>query len=365
MIDKSDILFKAINGIGWIKLNRPNKLNALSYEMIELLYGQLLKWKDDENVAIIIIEGEGDKAFCSGGDVRHLYDKKDSNIEDYAFGFFYTEYNMNMTMHLYPKPILVYMNGIVMGGGVGVAVAGSHRIVNERTKWAMPEMNIGLYPDVGGSYFLNKMPGYIGRYLALTSKAINSADVLYIGAADYYIKSSFWKDLRQAISEKTWTIDSAEKELNVLLNEFSETPAMSSSIAELEEKINFHFRFETIEEIVKALEESAENGDEWAADVVKTILSKSPTSLKVTLYQLIEGKKKSMLDCFKMELEMSMNFMKCHDFFEGVRAVLVDKDRSAKWSPATLEEVKHEDVEGFFSYNWKDGKNPLEDFSMK
>ncbi|MDK2917810.1 MAG: enoyl-CoA hydratase [Candidatus Petromonas sp.] len=362
MISKSDILFKVDKGIGWIKLNRPKKLNALSYDMIKLLYEQLIQWKDDERVAIIVMEGEGNKALCSGGDVRHLYDRKDSNLEEYAFGFFYTEYCMNMTMHCYPKPIVIYMNGIVMGGGVGVAVAGSHRIVNEKTKWAMPEMNIGLYPDVGGSYFLNKMPGHLGRYLALTSKSINAADVLYIGAADYYIDSSSWHKLKQAIGEKTWTINSAESELKDILNKFQEKPQIDPTIPLLEEKINKHFALNTVEDIVNSLEKEAGKGDEWAEKIVKTILSKSPTSLKVTLRQLIEGQDKSLLECFKMELELSMNFMKSHDFFEGVRSVLVDKDRTPNWKPDTLEKIKEEDVKMFFQYDWKDGKNPLESF---
>lgn len=139
---------------------------------------------------------------------------------------------------------------------------------------------------------------------------------------------------------------------------------MESSIAQLEEKINKHFCFDTIEKIIDSLQDAAKQGDEWADNIVKIILSKSPTSLKVTLRQLIEGKKKSMQECFKMELEMSMNFMKCHDFFEGVRALLVDKDKNPKWKPSTLEEIKEEDIADFLTYSWEDGKNPLDDFNM-
>lgn len=360
----TDILFSVRGGIGFIKLNRPEKHNALSYTMIELLYKQLKEWKDDDSVAIVVMEGEGEKAFCSGGDVVHLYERRNSNVEEYAFGFFHTEYCMNILIFTYPKPILAYMNGYVMGGGVGICVGTSHRIVTEKTKWAMPEMNIGLYPDVGGSYFMNKMPGHIGRYLALTSRAIKPADVLYIGAADYYIESSSWKEMREAIADKKWAVASAKKELNNLISKYSKEPSTNCGIAELEERINRHFGFDTMEEIVESLMEALENGDEWAADVVKTILSKSPTSLKVTLKQLIEGKKISMKECFKMELNMSMNFMKNHDFFEGVRSVLVDKDKNAKWNPSTLEGVKKEFVDSFFSYPWKDGKNPLDDFEI-
>ncbi|MFZ5967550.1 MAG: enoyl-CoA hydratase/isomerase family protein [Bacillota bacterium] len=365
MTRQSDILCKVEGGVGWIKLNRPQAHNALSFEMIEILYKTLLQWKNDDHVAFICLEGEGDQALCSGGDVRALYDLRNGNVKEYAFKFFSTEYRMNMTMHRYSKPILVYMNGYVMGGGVGIAVGDSHRIVTEKTKWAMPEMDIGLYPDVGGSYFLPKMPGYIGRYLSLTSKTIRPEDALYIGAADYYMDSSSWLPLKEAIKEQSWSVDTAKDQLDELLNRFQQVSSQPSTIAQLEEKINCHFRFSTVEEIVASLEAAAKEGDEWAAKTIKTICKKSPTSLKVTLQQLINGKEKSMLECFEMELEMSMNFMKSHDFFEGVRSVLVDKDRSPKWNPDTLEKVTKEDVDSFFRYEWAEGKNPLQDFDVR
>jgi len=359
-VENREILFEASNGVGWIKLNRPEKLNTFSDNMIELLYDQLLKWREDPSIAILVIEGEGDKAFSAGGDVRQLYDLKDGNIIESAIESFSREYSMDLTMHLYPKPILSYMDGYVMGGGVGVSVTGSHRIVTERTKWAMPETSIGLYPDVGSSYFMNKIPGYIGRYLALTSKSINAVEALYAEVADYYIDSSSWDDLREAIIRRNWTSERAKEELDNLIAEYNRVPTMSSSIVDLEGKINRHFAFNTMEEIVDSVQRSANKGDEWADKTVKTILSKSPTSLKVTLRQLIEGENKTIKECLMMELTMSINFMKCHDFFEGVRAVLVDKDRKPKWNPPTLEEIKEEDVASFFTYPWKDGRNPLD-----
>jgi len=359
-----EILFESSNGVGWIRFNRPEKLNSFSNNMVELMYRQLLKWKEDPEVAIIVIEGEGEKAFSAGGDVRELYDLRDSNLEEYVIASFSKEYSMDMTIHLYPKPILTYMDGYVMGGGVGVSVAGSHRIATEKTKWAMPETSIGLYPDVGASYFMNKMPGYIGRYLALTSKSINTADALYAGVADYYIDSSSWVDLKRAIAQKTWSDSTAQSELSNIIDRYNEIPLVASSIAGLEEKINKHFGFESMEEIVDSLNKASDQGDEWADKTLKIMLSKSPTSLKVTLRQLVEGKKKSMKECFMMELVMAVNFMKCHDFFEGVRSVLVDKDRNPNWNPATLEEVKEDYVASFFTYPWKNGRNPLEDFEI-
>ena len=373
MTNQLEVLYHVNKGVGWIKLNRPHALNALSFEMIETLYEVLQQWKTDDRVAIVYIEGEGEKAFCAGGDVRSLYDLRDSNVEEFALKFFSTEYRMNMTMHCYPKPILAYMNGIVMGGGVGVSMGATHRIITERTKWAMPEMNIGLYPDVGGSYFLTKMPGYIGRYLALTSATIGPADVLYAGAADYYINSTEWGDIRGAIEEMTWTQDSAKLQLNVLLTvsqqvisgKNSQSGGLNkSSLASIEEKITKHFAFERMEEIISKLEESVEKEDAWAKETLDILLEKSPTSLKVTLEQLIRGERKNLFDCFMMELDMSMNFMKRHDFYEGVRAVLVDKDRVPKWKPNALTEVEDEDVVAFFNYPWEDGKNPLKEFVL-
>lgn len=328
--------------------------------MIESLYEILLKWKSNEDVAFICIEGEGEKAFCSCGDVRNLYDLRGDGLESYAINFFEKEYRMNMTIHTYPKPILAYMNGYVMGGGVGVGIGASHRIVTERSKWAMPEMNIGLYPDVGGSYFLPKMPGCIGTYLALTSNIIKPEDVIYVGAADYFVESSTWRYLKEELKSRDWKLDKAKEQLDKLLKTVAQLPEQASEIKRIKNKIDEHFCYKSVEEIVSSLEKAAKNGDEWASETVKTILGKSPTSLKVTLQQLINGKDRAMLECFTMEMSMSLSFMKGHDFFEGVRSVLVDKDRSPKWQPDSLEEVSMDEVFGYFSYPWKNGKNPLE-----
>ncbi|PAB58247.1 enoyl-CoA hydratase/isomerase family protein [Anaeromicrobium sediminis] len=354
-----DILFDVRNNVGYITLNRPAKLNALSYPVIKILYEKLLEWKKDDNVALLVIRGAGEKAFCAGGDVRHLYDKRNEDVVEYGFGFFYTEYCMNLTMHTYPKPILAYMNGIVMGGGVGVGVAATHRIVTEKTKWSMPEMNIGLYPDVGGSYFLNKMPTYMGRYLALTSCIIRGADVLYTEGADYYMESSKWDDLIYEIENGKWEIDSAKDTLDNILESLLKNKPEGCELEKIEDKIKRHFDFESMEEIVESLKSDS---DKWAKATLENILSKSPTSLKVTLKQLVDGSKKNLSECFEMELDMSMNFLTCHDFFEGVRSVLVDKDRNPTWNPSSLEEIDKDYVDKFFSYEWENNKNPLKDF---
>ena len=321
-----------MNHVGWIRLNRPKVLNSLNLEMVELLYRKLQGWKDDPSISLVCMSGEGGKGFCAGGDMRSLYDLRESHVTETARSFFSTEYQLDLLIHSYPKPILVYMDGIVMGGGVGLAAGASHRIVTEKTKWAMPEMNIGFFPDVGASFFLNKMPGYTGRYLALTSEMIKAGDVIYSGGADYFIESNNWENIKADILLANWDNKLAGKELTILIEKYNRpTHQLSSPIAEYQEKINQHFSFDRMEDILSSLDNAASNGDQWSAETRKILLSKSPLSLKVTLSQLQHGKNKSLADCFRMEFDLSMNFMKNPDFYEGVRAVLVDKDRSPNW----------------------------------
>ncbi|MBT2739052.1 enoyl-CoA hydratase/isomerase family protein [Bacillus sp. ISL-7] len=351
LVTQESVITEARNGVGWIRLNRPRALNSLNVEMVTAVYKQLKEWKQDSRIALICIYGEGEKGLCAGGDMRTLYDLKENGVEAYAEQFFSTEYPMDYEIHHYPKPVVVYMNGIVMGGGVGLSIGASHRIVTETTKWAMPEMNIGFFPDVGASYFLNQMPGYIGRYLALTANILKASDVLYVGAADYYLESKGWPKLMQAIQEKRWSLDSAQQEMDQLLKQYSPpSPVPSSLLTSMKDRIDQHFQFETIEDIISSLKIAADKGDEWADKTVNTILPKSPTSLKVTLRQLQKGKGKQLCECFDMEKNVAMNFMKCPDFYEGVRAVLVDKDRKPYWNPNSLIDILEEDVERYF-YN--------------
>lgn len=348
------------NGAGWIILNRPRALNALSFAMVDQIGKQLEEWKKDERVALVCLAGAGEKGLCAGGDIRTLYDHRNSNIEEVALSFFLTEYRMNIAVHQFPKPIVAYMNGIVMGGGVGISAGAKYRIVTEKTKWAMPEMNIGFFPDVGASYFMNQMPGYIGRYLALSSLTIGPADVLALGAADYYMDSRMWDDFCQAIRNRSWSMDTADKIISELLDEFAVTAIPGDSLALNREKIDRHFSLESMEEIMQSLDSAALEGDEWAAQTADLLRSKSPTSLKVTLEQMKRGSGKPLVECFEMELALSMNLVKSHDFAEGVRAVLVDKDRNPQWSPSALEQVREEDVSACFHYSWGEADRSLD-----
>ncbi|MFJ7724615.1 enoyl-CoA hydratase/isomerase family protein [Neobacillus sp. NPDC097160] len=338
-------------GVGWLKLNRPQALNALSAEMVESLYATLDIWRADPKVSLICISGEGTKGLCAGGDMRFFYDHRNTNVVECAQRFFTTEYRMDLMIHQYPKPILVYMDGIVMGGGVGLSAGASERIVTEKTKWAMPEMDIGFFPDVGASYFLNQMPGHVGRYLALTGETIQAPDVIYGGAANRYMKSTLWEEFINEIQKKNWSLHNTRKQICELLDSFCSHQGEESPLSVLQAKIDKHFAYETVEEIVTSLGMAADLGDDWACKTKSIIQSKSPTSLKVTLSQLQKGKNQSLTSCLNMELALSMNFMQNHDFYEGVRSVLVDKDRNPHWRPNSLAEVSKEDVESYFHHN--------------
>ncbi|WP_082683419.1 enoyl-CoA hydratase/isomerase family protein [Fictibacillus sp. FJAT-27399] len=357
-MNQPSVVTETINGIGWIKLNRPSALNSLNVEMVDAIYSKLKEWKNDNQIALICIYGEGKKGLCAGGDMRAFFNLKENEVEPYAEQFFSTEYIMDYEIHHYPKPIVIYMDNIVMGGGVGISIGASHRIVTETTKWAMPEMNIGFFPDVGASFFLNKMPGYTGCYLSLTSAILNAGDVIYIDAADYYLESVKWQTIKQEMENRAWTLDSAKQELDHLLKQHCTSSTPPSSLLLQQEKIDAHFQFDTIEEIVSSLKKEAEKGDQWAEKTLKTILSISPTSLKVTLCQIQEGKEKNLLECFEMEMSLAMNFIKSNDFYEGVRSVLIDKDRAPKWNPSALEDITEEHVDSFFHYEWRD-RHPL------
>ena len=342
------------NGIGWLKINRPKVLNAINAEVVELLTNALEDWQDDANVLFVCLSGAGEKGFCAGGDMRKFYDLGTEEVIPYAEQFFSTEYRLDALIHNYSKPIIAYMNGIVMGGGVGLSVGASHRIVTEKTKWAMPEMNIGFFPDVGASFFLNQMPGYTGHYLALTAKVIKVNDAIYSGVADYAIESREWETIEEKLLSQTWSQASINKDLDAFFDSNANRPAQVSELKVNQDDINRHFQYDTVEKIVASLQSEAANGDEWSTLTLRTLLAKSPTSLKVTLQQLINGADKSLNECLAMEKNMAIHFMNTPDFYEGVRAVLVDKDGLPKWHPDKLEALTHSDIEHYFTTPSKD-----------
>lgn len=356
------VLFQEAMGVGWITLNRPKALNALNASMVEAIEKQLKIWGDSPTISLVCIEGAGEKGLCAGGDMRSFYDEREGDIEKHALDFFATEYRMNHALAAFPKPILAFMDGIVMGGGIGISVYAGIRIVTDRTRMAMPEMNIGYFPDVGASYFLNKTPGAMGKYMALTAQTFNGADAIYLGLADMYLQAGRWSVLKEALQLRSWeSLSTGEVMacLTSLLLTFVEKETPSSKLLEIQKKVDTHFSFSSVSEIIKSLEQAEQEGDEWAGKTRATLLGKSPTSLALALSQLARGKDKSLGECLRMELNMDMHIIHSHDFYEGIRSVLVDKDRNPKWAPDTLAEITEEKIATFFISPWPADQHPL------
>ncbi|HDR7795735.1 TPA: enoyl-CoA hydratase/isomerase family protein [Bacillus luti] len=335
------------NGVASITLNRPKALNSLSYDMLQPIGQKLKEWEHDERIAIVVLKGAGTKGFCAGGDIKTLYEARSNDIAlQHAERFFEEEYEIDTYIYQYNKPIIACLDGIVMGGGVGLTNGAKYRIVTERTKWAMPEMNIGFFPDVGAAYFLNKAPGYTGRYVALTASILKAADVLFIHAADYFMTSDSLPAFLTELEHVNWHAEDVHTRLKAVIQTFTSTPTLESELAASLEEINSHFSSQTIEEIIQSLEK---RDSEFALQTKQLLLSKSPISLKVTLKQLLDGEGKSVEECFATDLVLAKNFMRHEDFFEGVRSVVVDKDQTPNYKYKQLSDVSEEDVNRFFN----------------
>jgi len=338
------------NGTATITLNRPQAINSLTHNMLTKIRKKLTSWKNDDRIQVIILQGAGSRGLCAGGDMKALYDIKNSEgtLQE-ARNFFDVEYETDLLVYEYPKPIVASLDGIVMGGGVGLSYGATHRIVTEKTKWSMPEMNIGFFPDVGAAYFLNRAPGYIGRYLALNAKVLPASDVLSIGGADHYMPQEKLNKLLEEIQATNWHETNPKENLTELIDSFVEkSESTSENLAEFQEKIDQHFNYDTVEEIIASLDSDS---SDFAQNTKENMLSKSPVSLKVTLKQLKKGEGKSFAECLSLDLTIATNFMKHHDFYEGVRSVLVDKDQNPDYDYKQLSDVSDEMVESFFTKN--------------
>ncbi|KAK7060676.1 hypothetical protein SK128_017312 [Halocaridina rubra] len=339
MSTEPDVLFKEVGDKGVITLNRPKALNAFNYNMIKLIYPTLKEW--EHNKSMVIIKGAGEKAFCAGGDVRAI---ADTALDENAIGnyFFREEYILNCLIGTLHVPYIALIDGITMGGGVGLSVHGQYRVGTERTLFAMPETGIGLFPDVGGSHFLPRLGGRLGMYLALTGHRLKGWDVLKAGVATHMCDSSRLGDLEEALlklenaypEEIQATLDLYQKESSFNKNEpFSLQPVLP--------KIQSCFSGRSVEEILANLQK---DGSEWAQKHVQILSRMSPTSLKVTYEQIERGAHLTLQECLSMEYRIVYRIFREHDLREGVRAVLIDKDHKPKWNPATLAELPDSDV---------------------
>lgn len=340
---EAEILFEEKGGVGLITLNRPKALNALTLGMIREMDPKLQAWETDESIKAIVIKGAGEKAFCAGGDVRAVWDAGKSG-GDLTKEFFYEEYVLNRRIHMFPKPYVALLDGITMGGGVGLSVHGSHRVVSDRLLFAMPETAIGLFPDVGGSWFLNKCPGESGMYLALTGARLKAADAMAVGIGTEYVPSEQIAELEQALTSADWSTGDAQAVVDKIVAGFAQD-AGAATIDQNFDAIDRCFAKDSVEEILATLESE---GGEFAAETLKFLSKKSPTSMKLSFKQLREGRKLSFDDCMTMEYRLSQACMAGHDFYEGIRSVLVDKDHNPAWIPATLEDVSDAAVDEAF-----------------
>ncbi|XP_029487625.2 3-hydroxyisobutyryl-CoA hydrolase, mitochondrial isoform X1 [Oncorhynchus nerka] len=343
----AEILVEKVGNAGVITLNRPKALNALNMNMIRLMYPQLKKWETDKETDIVIVKGAGGKAFCAGGDIRAVTEA--GKIGDaLAKNFFREEYILNNTIGTYQKPYVALIDGITMGGGVGLSVHGRFRVATERTLFAMPETAIGLFPDVGGGYFLPRLQGQLGLFLALTGFRLKGRDVQRAGVASHFVESQKIAALeKELVDLKTPSIEDVSRVLDSYQKRSSldaEKPFVLEQHIDLIDKL---FQSNSVEGIVHNLKT---DGSPFAQKQAETLAKMSPTSLKITFKQLQAGGTMSLQEVLVMEYRLSQACMvKGSDFYEGVRAVLVDKDHSPKWSPSTLKEVSEQSVEDCFS----------------
>ncbi|MBL4899587.1 MAG: enoyl-CoA hydratase/isomerase family protein [Colwellia sp.] len=352
--------------IAVVTLNSPKSLNALSDEMIELLYPKLKQWQMQSDIAAVFLQGEGEKAFCAGGDIVHLYNEMIANQGDFSSGFeeyFTKEYQLDYFIHTFNKPFIVWGNGIVMGGGLGLMVAGSHRVVTESSRIAMPEISIGLYPDVGGSYFLNRMPNNCGMFLGLTGASINAADAKYCHLADYFIASENKDSLIEQLIQLDWQDSNAlnHDKLSSLLTAFEKDSIHrmpESKLTEHEALIQQVTCFDNLKEIVDEIL-VIETDDKWFTRAQKSLKHGSALSASLTYQQIQIGASLSLADCFRMELNLSVKSGKFGEFSEGVRALLIDKDNSPKWHFSSVEMVDKKVVDWFFESKWSQEEHPL------
>ena len=363
----SQIQSEIIAGVGQITLDRPEALNALSLQMVIDLTAVFTDWRDDPNVEVVAIRGSNKRgvfgAFCAGGDIRFFHDAaiaEDPALED----FFTAEYSLNNLLYSYPKPYAAFMDGVIMGGGMGLAQGADLRIISDRTKMAMPETNIGLFPDVGGGFFLSRTPGHLGEYLALTGQMLIGSDALSAGLADGIVASESMPEL--------WASLTANTQLSAIqrfeqLSDLVSLPSPVSVPAWQDPQIDTIFALPTVMDMINALEQAE---GEWAAQTLAGLRQRSPLMLHVSLEQIRRGRQLTMADDLRMERNIVHHcFHTKHldrsgtssETVEGIRALAVDKDNSPAWNPARIEDITSDMIDPFFTSPWPADQHPLKD----
>jgi len=370
------VLFREVSAasgqrIGFAQLNAGKSLNALSLPMIRLLDPQLQRWATDPGIACVVVYGAGEKAFCAGGDVRSLYqaiaEHQGPPPNPANLAFFSEEYRLDYRIHAYPKPVLVWGSGIVMGGGLGLMAGASHRVVTETSRVAMPEISIGLFPDVGGSYFLSRIPDRIGLFLALTGASINGADLLSVKLADYFLRAADRDTLFDKLAASADWSGSAEhnhQTLSALLNGLAEQAAALKPESNLQKHAATLAKLvagNTLAEVRDAIT-SYSGEDAWLRRAASTLAAGSPTTAALIWELLHRAETLSLAEVFRLELIVALQCCAHPDFYEGVRALLIDKDNAPRWTPPTAAELSPEWIaEHFVAPPWPQGQHPLAD----
>jgi enoyl-CoA hydratase len=339
----SDVLFDRRGTAGLVTLNRPQALNAVTLTMVRALSAQLDAWARDPSVTRVIVAGAGERAFSAGGDIRALYDLGQAGRQKEALTFWREEYRLNALIKRFPKPYVALINGIDMGGGVGVSIHGSHRVAGEKFLFAMPEVGIGFFPDVGATWFLPHMPGEIGTFCALTGERLRVGDGLASGLATHSVAAGRFAELSEALCTSV--------PVDAVLAAFAEAPG-EAPVAGRRPTIDRLFAADRVEDILTRLDAevaSASADATWAGSTAATIREKSPLSLKIALAQVRRGRNWSFEECMQAEFRIVSRIVYGWDFYEGIRAVIIDKDNTPMWRPPRLADVTGDDVEAYFA----------------
>lgn len=373
----SPVLFTELNThngykVGVATLNQPKILNGLSLEMCRLLGKQLAQWEADPDVVLVIMQGAGDKAFCAGGDLHGLYQSmqtwqgQGAWANTYSREFFDIEYKLDYQIHTYSKPIICWGHGIVMGGGIGLMIGASHRVVSETSRLAMPEVSIGLFPDVGGSWVLNHLPGKTGVFLASTGAILNTSDALFSGLANYQVDYANWEAVVNGLLDAAWQ-KPAHRRFNddlvhAVLAAHKGKPVEAGPLQQHYALINEICAPVNIQTIYQNIAKLKDNDDPWLSRAATTMLKGAPLSMALGVVLQQKTLHLSLADVFRMEYIVALHCCADGQLQEGIRALLVDKDKSPKWMPADINDVTDELLESYFDSPWpKSDRHPLSD----
>jgi len=348
MSNEPEILLDRRGTAGIVTLNRPAALNAVTRAMVRTLREALESWRHDGAVSRIIVTAAGGRAFSAGGDLRHIYEAGRAGRQEESIAFWREEYALNAAIKHYPKPYVALIDGIVMGGGVGISVHGSHRIAGDRFAFAMPEVGIGFFPDVGATWFLPRLPGETGTYCALTGERFKAADALAVGIATHRVASARFAELLEALCGAV----SVDAILAAFVEPAGDREKERGPVTAHRNAIDRIFAASSVEEILARLEAEAATATSdarWAGEVAATIRAKAPLSLKIALAQMRRGRDWSFEECMRAEFRVVSRVAYGHDFYEGIRAVIIDKDNHPRWHPATLADATAESVERHFA----------------